>query len=646
MIINDVLDLSRIEADRITLEARSFSPESVFEQVRVMVAAEAITKQIELTLHLDSLPALLIGDSTRFGQILLNLVGNAVKFTDNGSVSILCQASSSGENRILLHIEVRDTGIGLTTEQISRIFRNFEQADPSTTRRFGGTGLGLAISKRLAELMGGTIGVESEAGRGSCFRLDIPFSVPRSASQTTFRTALRNPCSEPADSSAEPDVKLIVDGAPDGSRAAEAQTGSSDRQTSVPSSSQRSSPLTTESQSEEAQPAALGAASPLSAEKRSQLALRHGARILLAEDNDINREVFVTLLESMGLSVTGVANGQEALGLTETGMFDLIFMDIQMPVLGGLEATRAIRQLPHHHRTPILALTANAFEEDKKNCLAAGMNEHLAKPVDLRGFTEAVLRWIPPKNSAAGQCSDEESGSGIPAETSTEAAAVLESLSPIPGIDERAGLRSTGGDRALFLRLVQRFGESHCKDASLIAQAFEMGDLAELKLRTHTLKGVAATVGALHIRDLAIRIEQNASHDAGTEEARKDIVELQTSMSSLCEAIARMSSGPTGHETSQSPALSGVDCPDPEACIHELACLLAESNALALRRFQILRECLIPILGDSLPAIERHIRNFDFDEALRLLQEVIPPSMRLTDISSCESDAPSGSESE
>ena len=322
-VINNILDISKIEAEHLTLEATSFYFGEVLENLFRLVSHKAVEKQIKLRVDLaPEVPGMkLLGDPLRLGQILINLTGNAIKFTDHGSIIVRARLLEDTPEGVLLRIEVADTGIGITTEQQQRLFTAFEQADGSMTRKYGGSGLGLAISKRLVEIMGGEIGVTSTPGQGSTFWFT---------------------------------VRLVKS-------------------------------------SELVQPAP--AFSEVSAYERL-LNEYLGTRLLLAEDEPISQEVSRGLLEDAGLVVDLAEDGLQALDLAKQNSYALILMDMQMPHMNGIDATKAIRVLPGYEQKPIVAITANAFDEDCRLCLRAGMNDHIAKPVDPDKLYEILLKWL------------------------------------------------------------------------------------------------------------------------------------------------------------------------------------------------------------------------------------------------------------
>jgi signal transduction histidine kinase len=323
-VINDILDISKIEAERLTLEQIDFRLSEVLENVTSMITHKVAEKHLHL--ELEFAPAVtdlhLCGDPMRLGQILLNLTGNAVKFTAQGTVTVRVVVTDETATEVQLRFEVEDTGIGISSEDQKRLFSAFEQADGSMTRKFGGTGLGLVISKRLAKLMGGDVGVSSQPGVGSTFSLTV--RIPK------------------GDSCAVPPAPTFPQD---------------------------------------------------SAETRLKARFA-GTRILLAEDEPINREISLMLLEDAELVVDLAEDGAQAVELAQRNAYALILMDMQMPRLNGVEATQQIRALPGYKCTPILALTANAFDQDRRECIEAGMDDHLGKPVNPEVLFESLLKWL------------------------------------------------------------------------------------------------------------------------------------------------------------------------------------------------------------------------------------------------------------
>ncbi|MBS1139224.1 MAG: sensor hybrid histidine kinase [Proteobacteria bacterium] len=321
-IINDVLDISKIESGKLVLESKPFRVVDVVERLVGLCAERAQSKGLAFRTMVGALPPVLVGDCTRLSQALLNYVGNAIKFTEAGTITLRAVVLEEDARALLVRFEVQDSGIGIADDVLSKLFRPFEQADNSTTRKYGGTGLGLAITQRLAELMGGQAGVISELGAGSTFWLTARFGK--------------------------------IDAAAPGALA--------------------------------------GLSGKVEAEGGSRL---RSARILLVEDDPLNREVAAVLIDEMtGVPVDLAENAEQAIAKVQTTTYDLILMDMLMPGMDGLEATRCIRALPGGVTTPIIALTANAFAEDRERCLAAGMNDHLAKPVEPERLQAVLEYWL------------------------------------------------------------------------------------------------------------------------------------------------------------------------------------------------------------------------------------------------------------
>jgi signal transduction histidine kinase/CheY-like chemotaxis protein len=322
VVINDILDFSKIEAGKLELESRHFAPRDVVDGVVRTIGVAAHAKELTVTAQIDAtVPAVVRGDPGRFRQILVNLCGNAVKFTEHGSVTVTLTVASSHEQRVLLRCTVRDTGTGIPADRLHTLFKPFTQVDASTTRRYGGTGLGLSIVKRLAELLGGDVGVESREGLGSTFWFTAGFEL-----QATERVELEPPAKDTA-----------------------------------------------------------------ALQPRSEL------RILLVEDNAVNEKVATRFLQKLGYRVDVARNGREGVDAWACGYYDLILMDCQMPVLDGYAATREIRaREPAARRIPIVALTANAMKDDDLKCKAAGMDDHLSKPLDRERLAQCLALHLAP----------------------------------------------------------------------------------------------------------------------------------------------------------------------------------------------------------------------------------------------------------
>ncbi len=544
--IDDILDYSKIEAGKLDLEREPFSLRECVEGALDIVAPRGWEKGVELgCLIEEAAPAGILGDEARLRQVLLNLLSNGVKFTEAGEVVVLVDAEATGAGSYRLELSVRDTGIGIPPDQMDRLFTSFSQVDASTTRRFGGTGLGLAISKRLVELMGGTVSVESEPGSGSTFRISLPVTAAEVPSPIPLEEGLPhlagkrilvvddNPTNReivtrharswgmepvavelPSEALAlvaagEPfDVAVLDMMMPDMDGLALAGEIRSRR-------SEQELPLlllTSLGRLPEVQSASVFSAQLAKPLKASQLynmllqLLTAGAaredtagattdgkpatssplRILLAEDNPMNQKVALRLLERLGYSADVAANGLEVLAALELKLYDVVLMDVQMPELDGLDATRRIcERWPLDSRPHIIAMTANALPEDREACFAAGMNDYVAKPIRADELAAALKRARPLRNGAAGS-----------AETR-------------PSLDAGAlqNLRDLGGDD--FLREVV---EAFLADApALIASlrsSLEQQNGEELRRAAHTLKSNGATLGAEEFAELCRTVEQ------------------------------------------------------------------------------------------------------------------------------------------
>jgi len=329
-IINDILDFSKIEAGKMRVEQIPFDVAAVMANLSDLYAERAAAKGLTIAYHMaPDVPNTVVGDPLRLGQILINYVGNAIKFTERGHIDVTMTVLGRNQDRVILECSVADTGVGLTPDQRQRLFRGFEQADPSTSRQYGGTGLGLAISRKLAELMGGSVGVESQAGQGSRFWLRVPLGIAQA-------NATRNP---------------------------------------PPSAWSGRKP------------------SPEAPDLARYTALR-GRRVLLVEDNEINQQVALELLREVGVEVDIAGNGRVGVEMAGQRDYDAVLMDMQMPEMDGLEATRRLRAMPELAGLPIIAMTANALVEDRQQCVDAGMDDFITKPIEPEQLWQVLLQQV------------------------------------------------------------------------------------------------------------------------------------------------------------------------------------------------------------------------------------------------------------
>jgi signal transduction histidine kinase/CheY-like chemotaxis protein/CHASE3 domain sensor protein len=580
-VINDILDFSKIEAGRLDIETTDFKLDEVISSVTTLTAQKAHDKGLEFLAHVAmGIPDTLRGDPLRLAQILTNLVNNAVKFTEHGEIALNIEQLERTGEKVQLKCSVRDTGIGMTPEQSARLFQPFTQADMSTTRKHGGTGLGLTISRRLVELMGGRIWLESEAGAGTTFYFTVWLGIGQAAASgrvvperlSHLRVLVVDDNAAAREILQEPLVSLAsrVDTVSSGKEAIAAvqqhdgsdpydlvfmdwrMPGMDGLQASRHIKSDETiahrpaivmvTAFGREEVREEAERLGLdgfllkpvtksmivdtlvnvfGAGrddDPGAAGAEHAGALR-GARILLAEDNDINQQIAVELLEGAGGSVTVANNGREAVDMLSARFpppFDVVLMDLQMPEMDGYQATAKLRAMPRLASLPIIAMTAHATVEERQRCLAAGMNDHVAKPIDPAALFETVGRFYnapvtPPPADL---------------QPAVRAAAGLPS---VVGLDASDGLARVGGNRTLYLKLLRDFVDEQSAAPEQVAAAIANGDVAAAERLAHTLKGVAGSLGARDVQAAAGRLEKllrDRSASGDVEAARKEVASL------------------------------------------------------------------------------------------------------------------------
>lgn len=580
-VINDVLDISRIESGRMTLEQTDFLLDDLLhERVVDIVSAMASAKGLEIVVDTDvRLLGPLKGDPLRLSQALLNYVNNAIKFTDKGRILIRTRMLTSDDEGIVLKMEVSDTGIGMTMPQMDKLFQNFEQVDSSTTRRYGGSGLGLAITARLARLMGGDVGVSSTLGQGSVFWLTarlqaggMPLMEYRPVVLRGRRVLVADDLPEARDAVVSITLALgmratkVSDGVEALAAVADAerhgdpfdfllldwhmpgvdglevmhrlngqQLGKRPMSLLVTGADE----LAIKGQAEAAGfDAVLG--KPLSASKLvDALATLHagarhttaqmqpgtdmavgallGKRVLLVEDNPVNQEVMRELLTDWGMRVDTADNGAQAVAACGQHRYDLVLMDMQMPEMDGLEATRRIRQLPDRADVPIVAMTANAFQEDREACLAAGMNDHMAKPVDPQLMLAMLGRWVRTSQSESSEPVQPDGLMTVPPRQ-IRADAVPKADPAI--LDQVLLTALSNGRPELAAKVVSRFVQHHAQDGVKLLQLLADGDHKAVLVLVHALKGGAGQIGAMRLFGVAAQLEGElrAGHGAAPQD--------------------------------------------------------------------------------------------------------------------------------
>ena len=590
-IINDILDFSKIEAGKLEIEQVDFELDSVFRNLANLVGEKASDKGLELVFDVaPDVPATLVGDPLRLGQILINYANNAVKFTEQGEIGITVRKEAEEGEQLLLRFSVRDTGIGLSAEQIERLFASFHQADTSTTRKYGGTGLGLAISKRLTELMGGEVGVDSQPGQGATFwftvRLGKGCSLPSLMPNLDLR-GLRvlvvddNHYARTVLSDMLKSMSFVADTAEGGRQALTALTAAAragqpydlllldwqmphmdGRETAeqVNKLKLKHKPHMMVVTAHGREDVSAGAASvgirhiiikPVSPSmlldalmrlvgdrdgapagqaaqnRRPEQARGAGARILLVEDNPLNQQVAYELLVAAGFAVDIAANGKLALDMLERNSYDVVLMDMQMPEMDGIAATQAIRRQQHLRDLPIVAMTANAMRQDQQNCLQAGMNDHIAKPIDPEHLMRTLQRWIKPR-----------------AGTTEAIAPPVETVEPdlprdIAGLDVEMGLSHMANRRPLYLSLLGKFAGLQRHTPTEIQAALDKGDMLLALRLAHSLRGAAGTMGAREVQGAAGELEAAIKIEETPEILARRLARLTAVLADLIAGLER-----------------------------------------------------------------------------------------------------------
>ncbi len=676
-IINDILDFSKIEAGKLSVENIDFDLEKVLENVSNLISEKASAKGLELIFDIDpAVSTQLKGDPLRLGQILINFCNNAVKFTDTGEIVVKARVQEKDEDGQLVCFSVSDTGIGLNEEQMGRLFQAFEQADASTTRQHGGTGLGLAISKRLAQLMGGDVGVNSEVGKGSTFWFTARLGNGAPTVRRAGRPDLRgrrvliiddNPQARAVLSSMLTSMTFVVHEAPSGLEGVEmvrqaAERGepyeiafvdwqmpgidgieTGKRIRALPNLKVRPQLVMVTAygreeilkQAEENAFAnvlikpvtpsmlldsaieVLGADEEkvfdVPAEHKQDIGRLRGARVLLVEDNELNREVALGLLEDAHLAIEMAENGEVAVKMVNQKKYDVVLMDMQMPVMDGITAAKIIRADARHTALPIVAMTANVMAADREKCIDAGMNDHVAKPIDPDELFTVLLRWIKPRAVAAASVV-----AATAATVATAPAKTSEAEFPqIAGIDTKGALRRTGGNRLRYESLLRKFAQPGAGGVAEIRAALAAGDTETAARAAHSLKGAAANLGATALAEVASRAESAINGRSGVDPA---LHELAASLETVVAAIR------SALPDKQSAGVSGGNSADPATVrpqMLRLRTLLKNDDGDAADFILEAHPGLAKVLTEAeLASLSEPIGNFDFAAALKALSGI------------------------
>ncbi|PHV47746.1 multi-sensor hybrid histidine kinase [Janthinobacterium sp. BJB301] len=679
-IIDDILDFSKIEAGKMAFEKVDFFLEDVLAQIADLSVMRAQDKGLELLFDIaPDVPNALQGDPLRLGQVLINLTNNAIKFTDKGEIVVTIRLQQLEEHAAVLRVDVRDTGIGLTPPQRSKLFQAFTQADTSTTRHHGGTGLGLTISKRLVEMMEGEIDLVSEAGVGSTFFFTARFglaAVPRDSLLAPQRfEGLRvlvvddNPSAREifvsmltalgfearavsggvlaigavaqARAEGRPYGLVLMDWKMPGMNGLDTLAGiradaagidatpacimvtafhreallEAARQRDLPLDGVLNKPISASTLLDQIA-FVFGGVTGQSRKTQRQSSYRdderalRGAWLLLVEDNEVNQEVAQHILNDAGIRVDIAGNGAIALAKIEENAYDGVLMDCQMPVMDGYQATRKLRQDPRYSNLPVIAMTANAMVGDKEKCLDAGMNDFIAKPIDVAQLFGTLARWIAP---------------ATPQEMTAVVAQPEAELPVIAGLKMAEAMRRVGGNTALMRKLLDRFVETQFDAMQRIVAAIENNQLETAIREAHTLKGLAGNIGAGGLADSAARVEHLlslGSHDGLPQALAACTLALDELVPKIVLAmqsrghVAEAGGAPVAH-------VAPVDRAYLEAGLRELSQLLQQDDAQAVKHLDGIGPVLVAAgQAEHARQLKRMLGQYDFEGALAQLGEV------------------------
>ncbi|MEZ9595039.1 PAS domain S-box protein [Shewanella sp. 10N.261.52.F9] len=668
-IINDILDFSKIEAGKLDIESVPFQLDTMLEDLSDMFSTKAADKQLELMFAVaPNIPRHLEGDPLRLSQVLINLMNNAIKFTEQGEVLLSISQLEQVDNHIMLKFSVRDSGIGLMEEQRNKLFKSFSQADTSTTRRYGGTGLGLAISKQLVELMGGEIGVESQFGYGSTFYFTVGLKVAdkkllkvkqevegmrilvaddNATARDILRTTLDNmgfkvdvvksglEAVERCQTQDYP-VALIDWLMPEMDGLEAAQKILSDH-SNPPKILIVSAHANSEFTEQIANSDIAGfITKPISASRlldgimsslgkngampvrrsgvavsQELLAQLKGKRVLLVEDNDMNQEVASEFLEQVGIVLSIAENGQVALEKLALQSFDLVLMDCQMPVMDGYQATQALRKIPNLSDLPVIAMTANAMAGDREMCLRAGMNDHIAKPIEISLLYTTLLHYL----------SDDKS-----AETTLEIAEQepTEDVNFWPthqAIDVDKGLQLVQNSVRLYRRIFERFHSGQQDIVAQIKHALSQEQVDDAIRYAHTLKGVSGNLYSAQLAELARQIESKLIESA-TADVSAELTELSALIESVCKAIEDWSAllnQDMGVAVSASSEALMSESELAEA-VASLLQMLEDADADAVDKMHTISAHVSESLWQKMSPAVSMVNSYQFDEAAELIE--------------------------
>jgi two-component system, sensor histidine kinase and response regulator len=678
-VINDILDFSKIEAGKLAIEEVKFNIDDMLNNVSNIINQKCAEKNLELLFKItNKVPSQVIGDPLRLTQILINYANNAIKFTDKGEVIIALDLEEELDNGFFVKFSVTDTGIGLKEEQRNKLFQAFQQADTSTSRKYGGTGLGLSISRQLAELMHGSVGVESEYGKGSTFWFTVKLIKDTSGKKRVLlkkdleskrvlvvddndaaveiMTEMLKEMSMQVESanSGERALELILEAdnktpfdiivtdwhMPPGMNGIELVKSINHFKLKKPPSSILFSNVSQDELSNEAKKQGIEhiLTKPVNASvlfevilsifnldtttsseidrvevaPKSRISLEKikGSKILVAEDNLLNQQIAQELLTDEGFKVTIANNGKEAVDLVNNEDFDVVLMDMQMPEMDGLEATMKIRETFASDTLPILAMTANASEEDRDKCLKAGMDAHITKPIDPEVLMSELCKWITPKDI-------DEKVQEPPKKAQSNNAIVA-----IDGIDIKAALRVVAGKQSLLNKMLTTFVADQSQATDAIKDALQNKDNELAKRLAHTLKGTAASIGAMQLQEIAAKIEGYFTKPYDDEVFNNDLhfceIELTNVIKNISLALSDINKD-TDNNVAKPLNLESV-----KVTVDKLSEYLENNDTEANQLLDTFQHDLSCLFGEEVfSLIKDSIENFDYDTAATMVKKNI-----------------------
>ncbi|CCQ89644.1 putative PAS domain protein [Nitrospina gracilis 3/211] len=703
-IINDILDFSKIEAGKLSLESIPFDLAEVLETIASQESLRAFNQGTELVFfNSQAIPSKLTGDPLRLGQVLTNLINNAIKFTIKGTVAVFVELEKLENNRVFVKFAVQDTGVGMDGEQIRSLFQAFEQADPSTTRRFGGTGLGLAISSQLVELMGGKLEVESKPNEGSRFTFVIPFlssqenhpritipyelyekralivagnkmvaeivkdmlgsvgiqsktSVSLEEAAVRFKeTGPENPldlilldinltqlnwfdvCENLKKEVPQPEPPKIILLAPKELNVSDSADSRN------PIDAVVFKPICLSQLFDAIMDLYFGKQLPVRKQRKWNSVVFDTVeefkemKVLIAEDNQVNQVIAKELMEKLGFKVTLAENGREALQILDQSGFDLVLMDIQMPVMDGFEATRKIREQERFKDMPVIALTANAMAGDRERTRAAGMNDHVTKPIDPDVLLGTLKHWLRKETKISNEMNVPEEllqesepsreklrPSGGGPKTGLQSDAATMEILDLPGINVEEGLRRIGGNLDIYVDVLKACFTDFIKDREDIETALKNQDREMLKMKVHSIKGVSGNIGAKDLFQCASNLEI-ATREKSEEEIEKCLQKFWKSFDQVfngLEVLNNKTGPPEDSSGGKSQPEIAYD-PNLNALFNNIYTLLMEKDRRAFDRIKVLKNYFDEnAFREEWQALIKYVTHFNFEDAIEVLKRI------------------------